>query len=269
MALLLGTVWSPAAAELPDLAGLVDFIEAPAWALAQLPARLPRRLVLHTVDQDASLAAATHVDADWAARARTALERTRSPWLSLHLGFASERVRFAGHMLPESPPLPRETLRERIVANVRRARSVLGDTPLLLENLDYCPEGAYEHICEPAFIREVTEAADAGLLLDLAHLQVTASWRKIEPEALLEALPLQRVGALHLSSPRPLDGNDSRLDDVHDILTERDYELTRFTLARCVPRAITLEYRRDALELRQQLSRLSVLAGRARRVAAC
>jgi uncharacterized protein (UPF0276 family) len=140
---------------------------------------------------------------------------------------------------------------------------------LLLENLDYCPEGAYEHVCEPEFIGEVLEATDCGLLLDLAHLQVTASWFGLDAETLLDRLPLERVVEVHLSSPRPLDGNSARLDDVHETLTERDLDLLRAVLRRSKPRAVVLEYKRDPVQLRLQLSRLGTVIGRTRRVVAC
>ena len=270
MRALLGVAWSPVAAALPDLGGLIDLVEVPGWALTDLHPRPPRHLVLHNLDLDVSLADPHYIDAAWGARARAAIEATRTPWFSLHLGFASERVRFAGHMLPESPPLPREELRDRIVASVVRAREALGtDMPLLLENLDYCPEGAYEHVCEPEFISEVLDATNCGLLLDLAHLRVTASWFGLEAETMLERLPIERVAEVHLSSPRVLDGNSGRLDDVHEILTERDIELLRAVLSSSNPRAIVLEYKRDPVLLRQQLARLGTVIGRTRRVVAC
>jgi uncharacterized protein (UPF0276 family) len=266
---LLGVAWSPAAAALQDLARLVDFVEVPGWALEGLFPRPPRHLVLHNLDLDASLADPVYVDDAWGARARAAIAASQTPWFSLHLGFASERVRFVEHMLPESPPLERTELRERIVASVARARQHLTQTTLLLENLDYCPEGAYEHICEPAFIAEVLDATDARLLLDLAHLQVTASWFESDAETLLDQFPLERVTEVHLSSPRALDGNSALLDDVHETLTERDFELLREVLRRTRPRAVVLEYRRDSVALRQQLARLGALLRRSLRAAGC
>jgi uncharacterized protein (UPF0276 family) len=143
------------------------------------------------------------------------------------------------------------------------------DVPLLLEHLDYCPEGAYEHVCEPAFICDVLEATGCDLLLDLAHAQVSASWLGADVEEMLEQLPLERVREVHVSSPRPSAGNSAHLDDVHETLTERDYELLRWVLGRAAPRAVVLEYRRDIVELRKQLSRLSMMIGRRRRVPTC
>lgn len=256
MTIALGVNWSSLHIERPEIADLVDYVELPAWLLAQFEQLPHDNIILHNLDKDWSLASLNALDPAWADRLGAALDRTRSPWFSLHLGFASEIVRFDGHMLPVSPPLARETLLERIVSNLRRARE-LCPVPLLVENLDYCPEGAYEHVCDPGLIREVFEEVDCGLLLDIGHLQVTSSWFGVEPVKMLAALPLVRVTEVHVTSPRPVPGDArGRLDDSHHRLMERDFALLRATLDRCRPAAVTLEYTRDADELCAQLQEL-------------
>lgn len=254
---LLGTTWSAAAAALDDLDALVDVIEVPGWGLDDALAGWRGRLLLHNLDKDVSLAGQCVVDGDWAARANAAIAWSHSPWFSLHLGFSAARVRFDEHMLPLSSPLGRDELGERIVAAAREAAGRL-DVPLLLENLDYCPEGAYEHVCEPAFIREVLDKSGCGLLLDIGHLLVSASWFGWDPEEMLDALPVERAVEVHVSSPRPLigAGNTGRLDDVHDVLTDREVRLLRTALHRARPRAVVLEYRREPSSLREQLQML-------------
>lgn len=268
MPALLGVSWSDTAAALPDLEQLVDIVEAPAWDLERPLGAGRRHVLLHGLDMDASLADPDYVDAGWVERAGAAIDRATTPWFSMHLGFATERVRFEEHMLPESGPLLRGELLERVTANVERAKAAIG-MPLLLENLDYCPEGAYEHVCEPAFIRAVLEATDTRLLLDLGHLLVTASWFGQPAEDLLEELPLERVHQVHISSPRPLDGDGQRLDDVHEALTEREVQLLQRVLAVASPRAVVLEYRRDPVQLREQLALLGRVIGRRWRGRAC
>ena len=257
---LLGTTWTPAAAALNDLDALVEFVEAPGWGLDDGLRSWPGQVLLHNLDKDVSLADPAAIDRARAERANSAIARASSPWFSLHLGFSTERVQFDEHMLPRSAPLKRDELRDRIVATASRAARLL-DVPLLLENLDYCPEGAYEHVCEPAFIGEVLEAAGGGLLLDMGHLVVSASWLDSEPEAMLNALPLERAVEVHVSSPRPLadGGNSARIDDVHEVLTEPDVQLLRAVLGRGSPRAVVLEYRRDPGELRRQLRLLRTI----------
>lgn len=268
MAALLGVTWSPVAAEMVDLELLVDIVEAPGWSLADAlaPGGVRRRVLLHNLDLDVSLADPAYIDAGWGERANATVRRARTPWFSLHLGFACERVRFDEHMLPLSEPLGRDVLLARTVESVRRAKGFL-DLPLLLENLDYCPEGAYEHVCDPAFISEVLAETDCGLLLDIGHLLVTASWFEVAPEAMLAQLPLERVVEVHLSGPRPLasrqlDGNIERLDDVHEVVGEREVRLLRTVLEQAQPKAVVLEYHRDAEALREQLAMLGGVIGR-------
>ena len=250
---LVGVKWLPiAAVALP----FVDIVEVPGWAIEGL---LPGAYqLLHNLDLDFSLTAHNVLDDAWLGRCRQAIARTGSPWFSLHLGFSSELVRFDEHMLPESAVLDRATCLERLIDAIRFAKQNL-DVPILVENLDYCPEGAYEHVCEPRFIAEVVESTGCALLLDLAHLQVSAAWLGLEPRAYASRLPLDRVIEVHLSSPRQL---DMRLDDGHYELIERDFLLLEWVLQRTNPEAIVLEYRRDERLLLKQLRRLLPLRDR-------
>ncbi len=263
MAALLGVTWSPVAGELPDLDLLVDIVETPGWTLdaALTSEGVRRRVLLHNLDLDVSLANPGYIDDGWGQRANAAIRKAGTPWFSLHLGFACEQVRFDHHMLPVSEPLRRDAVLAQSVDSIRRAKTYL-DLPLLLENLDYCPEGAYEHVCDPEFINAVLEATDCGLLLDIGHLMVTASWFDVDPDAMLAQLPLERVVEVHLSGPRPLDGNINRLDDVHDVVGECEVRLLRLILEQVQPKAVVLEYRRDAEALREQLAMLGGVIGR-------
>jgi hypothetical protein len=268
LAIALGVAWSAAAAELPDLGHLVDFVESPGWALSDGPTRPIRRRILHNIDKDFSLAREGAIDDAWGERANAALHAINSPWLSLHLGFSTAEVRFEEHMLPEGPVLAREELFDRIVSNIRSATAYV-NKPLALENLDYCPEGAYEHICDPDFISAVLDTTGTELLLDLAHLRVTASWFGVDPFEMLNAMPLGRTLEVHISSPRPLSNDDPRLDDVHAELTDEDIAFLRYALERTRPAALVLEYRRDAQLLREQLLLLARTIGRVWRGVGC
>lgn len=252
VAIQLGVTWSETLASSPTLLESLDFVELPGWQLDPASAPPHRRILLHNLDFDWSLASTAALGSDWARRLRSALEWTGSAWFSVHLGFASERVRFANHMLPVSEPLARELLLERVVSNLLKARQRC-PVPLAIENLDYCPEGAYEHVCEPDFINAVVDASGCELLLDLGHLQVSASWLGVDPFVMLAQFPLERVREIHLSSPRPLAPGEGRLDDVHERLIERDFMLLECALERASPSAVTLEYKRELVALEEQV----------------
>jgi uncharacterized protein (UPF0276 family) len=66
------------------------------------------------------------------------------------------------------------------------------------------------------------------------------------------------VRQLHISGPRLRDGV---LFDAHEQLLEEDYALLEWVLRRSEPLALTLEYNREELTLRQELERLRGLLG--------
>lgn len=244
---MLGVTWSPAAA---DVLPLVDFVEVAGWARQEPPDSVPR--LLHNLDLDFSLTRPGAIDQEWISSANQAIRETGTPWLSLHIGMSAEEVRFDGHMLPVSDPLDPETCFQRIRESLTLARNGV-DAPLLIENLDYCPEGAYEHICQPWFIRDLVLEVDCGFLLDLAHAQVSADWLGYSIDEYLENLPLERVREIHLSSPRR---GGERLDDVHAELRERDYALFATVLQWTSVEAVVIEYRRDGAALAEQIGRI-------------
>ncbi len=250
---LLGVKWS----SISDVAvDLVDIVEVAGWDLER--GQQSARRLLHNLDLDFSLATPNALDDSWIERCQRSIALTGSPWFSLHLGFSAERVTFRDHMLPESPVLDRGTCLERMVDAVGYAQRHL-DVPVLIENLDYCPEGAYEHVCVPEFIAEVVSATGCWVLLDLAHLQVSADWLGYSPEDYASRLPLERVIEIHVSSPRQV---ESRLDDGHFELVERDCLLLEWTLKQCEPRAVILEYARDRNKLREQLQGIRAILDR-------
>jgi uncharacterized protein (UPF0276 family) len=237
----------------------VDYLETGGHFVERTVAQFPGRpLLLHNSVFNWSLAHPTAFEEQRiVARTLDALDRTRAPWLSVHLGFSAAEVFFETHMNARSPALPRDELFANICRNVRALAGAI-PTPLILENLDYCAGGAYEHICEPAFIAAVLDATGAGLLLDLAHARVSASRLGAPIEAYLGGLPLERVRQLHISGPRLRDGV---LFDAHEQLLEEDYALLEWVLRRSEPLALTLEYNREELTLRQELERLRGLLG--------
>jgi uncharacterized protein len=185
------------------------------------------------------------------------LALTRAPWLSVHLGFSAAEIVFDEWTQAKTPTLPRDELFANICHNVRRLAAAI-PVPLILENLDYCPGGAYEHICEPQFIAAVLVETGAGLLLDLAHARVSAVRLGMPIGEYLAQLPLDRVRQIHVSSPRRRDGT---LADAHEPLLEEDYALLREVLRQTRPLALTLEYHRDEAALHEQIGRLRELLG--------
>lgn len=235
----------------------VDYLETSAHlAETAITAHPDVALLLHNALWDWSLAhpeALEHKDALVLSQQRLAL--TKAPFLSIHLGFSAAQVMFDRGMQTLSPTLARDALLNVMVTNIKRLKRVLS-VPLLLENLDYVPGAAYDHICQPDFIAEVLQATDTYLLLDLAHAQVSASVLGYPLEAYLSQLPLARIRQLHVSGPRERDG---QLHDAHAELQAYDYALLKDVLVNSEVWALTLEYKRNKAELLHQVATLRKL----------
>ena len=181
------------------------------------------------------------------------LQLAASPWFSLHLGFSCAEVDFLDEAMQAlSPVLPEEIVFERSVQCINQLVEIL-PVPVLIENLDYNPTGAYEYICSPDFIRRVLEQTNTFLLLDLAHAQVTASAMQVPVEEYISQLPLEKVRQIHLNRPGWRDG---RLVDSHQMLEDDGYALLESVLKVTHPWAVTLEYNLDQNQIPQQIRRL-------------
>ncbi len=232
----------------------VNYLELSGSYANSAPDELPHQpFLLHNPIWNWSIA---HHDAvnqkNALATTRSMVEHLHVPWLSLHLGFSAEEVIFDEWVKPTSPPLSEEAVFENIYQNLKRFAAEI-PVPLMIENLDYNPGGAYEYICQPAFITAVLENADLALLLDIAHARVSADRLNIPIDDYLNQLPLERVQQIHISSPRRQNGI---LMDIHEFLLDEDYALLESLLKRTKPRTLTLEYVRDAAVLKTELSRL-------------
>jgi uncharacterized protein (UPF0276 family) len=235
----------------------IDYLETGGTFVERTVAEFPgQTLLLHNSVFNWSLGHPAALEQQGVvSRTLEALALTRAPWLSVHLGFSAAEIEFSEGMQAKTPTLPRDELFANMCRNVRALAAAI-PVPLILENLDYLPSGAYEHICEPAFIAGVLAETGAGLLLDLAHARVSAARLGVPIGEYLAQLPLNRVRQIHMSGPRP---RDDVLADAHEPLMDEDYELLRDVLGQARPLALTLEYYRDEAALLEQVARLREL----------
>ena len=270
---------------MPDGGGdLVDYLKVGPFmgqqAIAELAPRFP--LLLHLDD---TLSGHSPLSEEAVQRILVLIQLTGTPWASAHIGFSVADVDLGGAHItqPASDLLSRgETIRN-IVRNARALAQRL-PVPLLLENIPLFPNLAHMHVCEPDSIAEVIQAADCDILLDLAHARVSADVLGYEAHEYLSRLPLDRVVELHLSGPRPhseidlprkslvrenarsvahlLPFGSHNLVDVHCSMQDEDHALLEWALARTQPKAVSLEYFREAGALRDQLMRLGEMLGR-------
>lgn len=265
-------------------AALVDYLKVgPFMGRAALEALAPHYpLMLHLDD---TLSGHTPLPEDSVQRIVDLVQLTGTPWTSEHIGFGVADVDLDGALItqPASQALSREQALENIVRSAR-ALAVALPVPLLLENIPLFPNWAHVNVAEPDFITQVLADTGCDLLLDLAHARVTADVLGYDIQDYLLRLPLSQTVEIHLSGPRPVCQSDARrqaivmdnarsvaavlafdegnLMDCHEPMLEEDYALLAWTLERTQPRAISLEYFRDAEALRTQLVRLAQMIGR-------
>lgn len=260
-------------------AALVDYLKVgPFMGEAAIAALAPcHPLLLHLEDTLSRRGAPSEALIQ---RNRRLIRLTGPPWISTHIsyGAADANLRNALHTCAVSDLLSREEAFDNIVRNACALAEGLG-APLILENIPCFPNPAHAHVCEPAFIAAVLEETGCGLLLDLAHARVSADVLGYEVHDYLLALPLARAVELHLSGPRAVYEAHPRLQslarenlsatfgernlvDAHEPMREEDYALLAWTLERTRPKALSLEYYRDPLVLREQLLRLGGIIGR-------
>lgn len=265
-------------------AELVDYLKVGPFmgrqTIAELAPRYP--LMLHLDD---TLSNHTLPSQEMVQRIVDLVQLTGTPWTSEHIGFAVANVDLDGALITQaaSELLPREQALGNIVRNARALAAQL-PVPLLLENIPLFPNLAHIFVCEAEFVANVIEETDCDLLLDIAHARVSADVLGYEVHDYLARLPLHRTVEIHLSGPRrnrEVDArrqalvrenaasvahliafDDEKLIDDHAPLSEEDYTLLEWVLARCQPKAISLEYFREPVALRAQLLRLGKLLGR-------
>lgn len=154
--------------------------------------------------------------------------------ISLHLGFSSEEVGTEGvdnHNFAIKEILSGEKTFERISTSLSTISSKLRKTgykgEILIENLDYHPTGAYEHICEPSFIVEIVKHTGCLVLLDVAHTIISCHYFGIHATDFVRAIGINSIYEIHVNSPLYEDGGWYDINKPFYRLSEAK-ELIRF-----------------------------------------
>jgi uncharacterized protein (UPF0276 family) len=159
------------------------------------------------------LASAHAVDTARLDKMARLIEHVRPAGWSEHLAFVrAERVEI-GHLA--MPPRTARTI-EQAVRNVETARAITGSIPAL-ENIATLFDPPMSTYTEADWSRQILDAAQAPLLLDLHNLYANAVNAGRDALADLAAFPLERVRAVHLSGGMWIshEGGERRLLDDH------------------------------------------------------
>ena len=174
-----------------------DWLQSPRRhldALADLARARP--LTLHGVSL--GLASAAPVDGARLERLARLVGRVQPAGWSEHLAFVRGGGVELGHLA--APPRTPHTV-AGAVANLRRAAQAVG-LPPALENVATLIDPPCSTLGEAAWIGATVQGAGAPLLLDLHNLWANAVNFGHDAQALLHALPLDRVAEVHLAGGR-------------------------------------------------------------------
>jgi hypothetical protein len=208
-----------------------------------------------------SLGSAEPVEPERVSRFARVAELLDAPLASEHIAFVRAGGVEAGHLLPL--PRTREAV-DAVVANVARVQAEL-TVPLALEPIAALFDWPDDELDEAQFLGEILDRTGALLLLDIANVHANAHNRGTDPLDLLDRLPLDRVGYVHVAGGAAHDGiyHDTHTDPVPDAVLELVAELS----ARHRPPALLLE--RDghyppAAALRGELDAIAAASGHPR-----
>lgn len=125
-----------------------------------------------------------------------------SPLVSEHVAFCRAGGMEAGHLLPV--PRTRAAL-DVLAENVATAQAAL-PVPLAVENIAALIRWPEDEMTEAEFLTELVDRTGVLLLLDVANLYTAQVNFGADPLATLDALPLEKIGYVHVAGGVLRDG---------------------------------------------------------------
>ena len=192
------------------------------------------RIVPHGVGM--SIGSTDPLDMKYLTGVKQFLDRIEAPWYSDHLCFT-----MVDHINLESlVPVP--FTKEAVTHISKRVRFVQNylERPFLLENVTRYITVSDREMSEAEFIGSILEEADCGLLLDVTNVTLNAKYHNFDPLEFLKALPLERVGQVHLAG---WEGEGDDVIDSHDApVPPQVWELFQELLKRTGPTSAIVEW---------------------------
>ncbi|MBK8970849.1 MAG: DUF692 domain-containing protein [Hahellaceae bacterium] len=194
----------------------------PLYFLDQIRERYP--MVMHGVSL--SIGGTAPLNQDYLQRLKALRDRVQPLWLSDHLCWTGTHAHNSHDLLPL--PYTQETIRH-VVGRIRQVQDFLGHR-IAIENVSSYVQFETSEMPEWAFLREIAEAADCWLLLDINNVYVSAFNHAFDADTYLANVPMERVIQIHLAGHTHY---GDYIIDTHDApIASPVWELYRRTLAR-------------------------------------
>jgi len=164
-------------------------------------------VVLHGVSL--SIGSADPLDLTYLKKLKELSDRIRPQWISDHLCWTG----LEGSNIHDLLPLPyTQEVLDHVVQRIQRVQEFLGQR-VLIENPSSYFEFEVSEMSEWEFLKEMSQRADCGLLLDINNVYVSSVNHRFNPKEYLQALPQCRVGQIHLAGHA---NKGEYLIDTHD-----------------------------------------------------
>ncbi|MCP5159267.1 MAG: DUF692 domain-containing protein [Gammaproteobacteria bacterium] len=195
-----------------------------------------------------SLGSAGGLDATHLARLRGLYDRLEPEAISEHLAWSTAPD---GRFLADLLPLPyTDEALTLVAANIDQAQEALGRR-LLVENPSTYLRFQHTDWDEAAFLSELVHRTGCGLLLDVNNLYVSAVNHGGDAWAMLDALPLEAIGEIHIAGHARVatSWGELLIDDHGSPVAEAVWALLAATLRRTGPCPVLMEWDTDIPEL--------------------
>jgi len=184
------------------------------------------------------------LDADHLARLKTLCDWLQPASFSEHLAWSTHEGAYLNDLLP----LPYTTATLTTVCDhIDRVQAALGRR-MLLENPSSYLAFADADMDEVTFLRDITRRTGCGLLLDVNNVYISAINQQTDPQAYIDAFPLNAVGEIHLGGHDEdvADRGERLLIDSHGAaVADPVWTLYAHTIARGGPKPTLIEWDND------------------------
>ncbi|AKR42237.1 DUF692 family multinuclear iron-containing protein [Methylophilus sp. TWE2] len=173
--------------------------------LARIKEQYP--VVMHGVSL--SIGSMDPLNSEYLTKLKALMDWVNPAWISDHLCWTGVAHKNTHDLLPL--PYTEESLKH-IVHRIQQVQDRLGRR-IALENPSTYLEFKHSKMPEAEFIAAMANEADCHLLLDVNNVYVTCFNHRLDPQAYLDALPLDRVIQMHLSGHS---NKGNHIVDTHD-----------------------------------------------------
>lgn len=196
--------------------------------------RRDAELILHGVSM--SVGGFDPYDRGYFSELRALADRIEAAFVSDHLCFGS----VGGHVGHDLWPLPcNEEALDHLADRIAQAQDLLG-RQLVIENVSSYVHFRDSEMDEAEFIAVLLERADAGMLLDVNNVYVSAKNLGFDPVAYLDRVPAERVRYIHLAGHADL--GTHLLDNHGAPVCDEVWTLYEHAIKRLGPRPTIVEW---------------------------